>query len=124
LAKLRFCRRWLIVILVAVLAMPTLFYLWKEARSPTLRGDAHKIKDGMTLDEVVAVWGPPVQGTYHDEQDRWDDFTLAHWAARDGYLIVVLVDGRVVNRYIYDRSDQFWKWQVQRVRFNFGLEIQ
>src|SRR4051812_11830685 len=112
---MRDARRRLLVAVLLSLASICFALVWLRPRPPTVRTHAHQVKEGMTRDEVFAIWGNPNEVHESDGTERYV------WYAWDGYLYVFCRHGSVEWQCPEDRSKDAWSWNWMRIRARFGF---
>jgi hypothetical protein len=104
--------------LVALAGLVLVGGVWVWAGSVALRcKDADRIKDGMTLEQVVTILGRSPD--YRLAESRELKLRSEAWLASDGDIFLVFnADGTVVDRYIVELgflSCQWWRFR-SRIR--------
>jgi hypothetical protein len=104
-------RKRIALIAVALFVVGTSCFLFWAASLPTIATDARKIYVGMPYEDVLAIWGTPVQ-IFTDDGDGWEQ---AYWDASDGRLIVNFRYGKVTHIAAHEMEPaQFFWWRLRR----------
>jgi len=110
--KKKFVR--LFAVTVFLLLVLYLGFLWMGWHGATIRYHLQLIHNGMTLDEVKAIWGDPIEIRTHTV-----DCQEGYWYAWDGMLVVAFINGHVAEVKGFPNDPLPWLWT--RIQLKLGI---
>src|SRR5262245_32115207 len=111
----------IVVIAAAGLSLLLIVVLWPDRIT---QANIDRIQDGMTLEKMSDILGPPSHESYTFTVNRWQyqihiDHTTYYWEGKNGvaHITVYSDSGRLIGRGFSSTKGRWWS----RVKQFFGL---